>query len=272
VSTEALLLDAVRALPAGPNLEVAILGGDGTHMRVMSALHEIRGIEALPLLVSIPFGTVNTTNRRWNKRGSPYEVLAGWLRREPLLLRRQPTLSITLDGACTLIGCTVGTGLVAQFFDAYEAAGGGPAAAARIAIQSFVGSFTSSEFSRTLMKPTECRITVDGVLAAPERFSLVVCSVFKDVGLGIKVTYKAGNAANRVALVTSSLPASKLGPQFWRVLSGRALLDPQGLDCLAEQWSIRFTGAGPLIIDGDRFLVNSASISAGPTWSVLTPF
>jgi len=133
------------------------------------------------------------------------------------------------------------------------------------------GSFVSSEFSRTIMRPTRCRILVDGRLAEPTEFSLVVCSVFKDVGLGIKVTYRAGNAENKIALVTSSLPASKLGPQFWRVLSGRALRDPQGIDCLAREWAIMFDDRGPLIIDGDRFNVRCATIRQGPVWSVLCP-
>jgi diacylglycerol kinase family enzyme len=270
VTSEQELVAAVRQLPIEPNLEVGILGGDGTHMRVMTALHAVRGRERLPVLVSLPFGTVNTTNRRWYGKGRPLEALSYWLNREPLILRRQRSLSVELDGG-EFIACTVGTGLVAQFFEAYERAGGGPAAAARIAIQSFFGSFISNAFSRTIMRPTECRITVDGKLIEPEHFSLVVCSVFKDVGLGIKVTYRAGNSADRIALVTSSLPASKLGPQFWRVLSGRALRDPQGVDSLVHEWSISFRDCGPLIIDGDRFDIQNARIRPGPIWSVLCP-
>ena len=271
VTNDDELIRAVRELPPGPNLEVGILGGDGTHRRVMSALHAVRGQTNLPLLVSIPFGTVNTTNRRWQGQGAPLRAFENWLDREPLILRRQRTLSITLNEDTELIGCTVGTGLVAQFFEAYETAGGGPTTAARIAVQSFFGSFVSSKFSRTIMRPTRCRISVDGRRAEPTEFSLVVCSVFKDVGLGIKVTYRAGNAENKIALVTSSLPASKLGPQFWRVLSGRALRDPQGIDCLAREWAILFDDRGPLIIDGDRFNVKCATIRPGPVWSVLCP-
>ena len=271
VDSPDLLNQAVRDLPRGPHLEVGILGGDGTHMRVMSALNEARGPEQLPLLVSIPFGTVNTTHRRWNRKGSPLQVLATWLGREPMVLRRQPTLAITLNGHTRLIGCTVGTGLVAQFFEAYERAGGGAAAAIQIATQSFFGSFISSEFSRTIMRPTQCAITVDGKPIEPTHFSLVVSSVFKNVGLNIKVTYRAGNAEDKIALVTSSLPASKLGPQFWRVLTGRALKDPQGVDCLTREWSVGFRDHGPLIIDGDRFDVEFATVRPGPVWSVLCP-
>jgi hypothetical protein len=165
----------------------------------------------------------------------------------------------------------VGTGLVAKFFERYEALGaGGVVAAGRIAIESFLGSFVASKFSQSIMRPLDCRITVEGQQTTPKHFSLIVCSVFKDVGLGIKVTYRAGDEPDRIALVTSSLPARQLGPQFWRVFSGRALRDPLGIDRLVRDWSLQFDKSGPIIVDGERRNVHTLRVRPGPTWSVLT--
>ena len=272
VDSDASILEQVNQLPSGADIQLGILGGDGTHMRVMSSLLKIRGPERLPMLVSVPFGTVSTISRRWGTGNSPWRVLSAWLSREPMVLRRQPTLSITIDECDARCGCTVGTGLVAQFFEQYESMGGGGAGTAvRIAVLTFLSSLISSAYSRNIMKLLECNIAVDGVEIETRLFSLVVSSVFKDVGLGIRVTYRAGNELDRIALVTSSLPAGQLGPQFWRVLTGRPLVDPQGTNRLVHEWSLKFEHCGPVIIDGDRFSVASLRVRPGPVWSVLTP-
>ena len=169
------------------------------------------------------------------------------------------------------VACTVGTGLVARFFEHYESLGApGLSSAARIAIQSFFGSFVSSSFARAIMKPLECSIAIDDHVVPPKTFSLIVSSVFKDVGLGIKVTYRAGDELGKIALVTSSLSAHKLGPQFWRVLTGRPLVDPQGINSLVSKWSLTFDESGPVIVDGDRLNVRTMRVRPGPVWSVLT--
>ena len=271
VDSETAMREQVTCLPDCPGLQVAILGGDGTHMRVMSSLMRVLGPSRLPQLVPIPFGTVGTISRRWGSGKSPWPVLSAWLSHEPMVLRRQETLSIMIDDAKQCIGCTVGTGLVAQFFERYESMGArGARAASNIALQSFFGSFVSSPYARSIMKPLECSIAIEENEVTPKQFSLVVSSVFKDVGLGIKVTYKAGGDLGRIALVTSSLPARRLGPQFWRVLTGRPLIDPQGINRLVREWSLKFSDSGPVIIDGDRFNVRSLRVRPGPTWSVLS--
>jgi diacylglycerol kinase family enzyme len=271
VGSHSALLEQMRQLPDRPNLQVGILGGDGTHMRVMSALFDVFGPSRLPTIVPVPFGTVSTICRRWGAGTSPWRVLSAWLDRQPMALRRQESLLVTLDEGQNCIACTVGTGLVAQFFEHYESLGApGLTSAAHIALQSFFGSFVASPLARTIMKPLVCSVAVESQPVSPRVFSLIVSSVFKDVGLGIKVTYRAGDEPEKIALVTSSLPAQKLGPQFWRVLTGRPLVDPQGIDRLVGEWSLSFNESGPVIVDGDRLNVRTLRVRPGPSWSVLT--
>jgi len=271
VGTESELLAQVKELPRQPGLQVGVCGGDGTLMRVMSCLNRVLGPDALPVLVPIPFGTVCTTCARWNAGRAPWRNLRAWLSHPALILNRQRTLSVTLDGT-EHIGCTVGAGLVAQFFEHYESAEApGVGTACKIAVKSFLGSFVSSPFSRSIMQPTECQLLVDEQTVPMRHFTLIVSSVFKNVGLGIQVTYRAGNDPERIALVSSSLPARQLGPQFWRVLTGRALRDPNGVDRQVKQWTMRFRGTSSIIIDGDRLTAHSVAVRPGPVWSVLTP-
>ncbi len=271
VTSHAALEDQVSQLPNCPGLQVGILGGDGTHMRVMSAFCRVLGPSRLPSIVPVPFGTVSTICRRWGAGTSPWRVLSAWLDRQPMAITRRESLSVTINEADHFVACTVGTGLVAQFFEHYESVGTpGLASAARIAAQSFFGSFVSSSLARTIMRPLECIVTVEGQPVSARTFSLIVSSVFKNVGLGIKVTFRAGDEPNKIALVSSSLPARKLGPQFWRVLTGRPLVDPQGINSLVSEWSLEFDPGGPIVIDGDRLNVRRLHVKPGPTWSVLT--
>jgi hypothetical protein len=187
-----------------------------------------------------------------------------------MIMRRRETLSITV-GDEAWVGCTVGTGLVAQFFERYQAMGEhGVLTATRIAVESFLGSFVSSPISRHIMEMMECRLVADGEPIPTPRFSLIVSSVFKDVGLGIKVTYQAGDVPGHIALVASGLPAHQLGPQFWRVLTGRPLKGSSGVDRLVECWSLTFPEQGPVIVDGDGFQAHCITVRPGPVWSVLT--
>ena len=264
------LLQQVNELPRSPGLQVGVLGGDGSLMRVMSCLNRVLGPEQLPLLVPVPFGTMCTTSRRWDAGTSPWHTLDAWLYRQAMILCRRETLSITVDDE-ERVGCTVGTGLVAQFFERYEAMGAhGVLTATRIAVETFLGSFVSSPMSRRIMQMMQCRLLADDEPTSTHRFSLIVSSVFKDVGLGIRVTYQAGDLPGHVALVASGLPAHLLGPQFWRVLSGRPLKDSSGVDRLVERWSLTFPERGSVIIDGDRCQVHSITVRPGPVWSVLT--
>ncbi len=270
LSDDSALLEHVDSLPRKPGLQVAVLGGDGSLMRVMSSLNRVLGPEQLPLLVPVPFGTMCTTSRRWGAGKSPWRTLDAWLYRHSMILRRRQTLLITADDI-PIVGCTVGTGLVAEFFERYEAMGArGFSTATRIAVESFLGSFVASPLSRRIMQLLECRLVADDETLSTPRFSLIVSSVFKDVGLGIQVTHQAGDRAGHVALVASGLPAHQLGPQFWRVLTGRPLRDALGVDRLVERWSLTFPARGPIIIDGDRRVVHSIEVRPGPVWSVLT--
>jgi hypothetical protein len=270
LSSDNALLEQVNGLPRNPGLQVGVLGGDGSLMRVMSCLNQVLGPEQLPLLVPVPFGTMCTTSRRWGAGTSPWQTLDAWIYRQAMILHRRETLSISADDE-ELVGCTVGTGLVTHFFERYEAMGArGFLTATRIAFESFLGSFVSSPMSRRIMQLMQCRLVADDEPISTSGFSLIVSSVFKDVGLGIQVTHQAGDLPGHVALVASGLPAHRLGPQFWRVLTGRPLKDSSGVDRLVERWSLTFPEQGCVIIDGDRRRAHSFRVRPGPVWSVLT--
>ncbi len=177
-----------------------------------------------------------------------------------------PTLGVSERSSERRVGFILGTGLVAHFFEKYYARGGGGyARAASIVARTFTGSFLGDAYSRSVLDPLPCRLTVDGSELAPTAFSLVVTSVVRNLGLGMRVTHRAAEDPERPHLVASPLSARKLGPQAPRVLLARALKGADNFDGLYTELRIEFPEArGPWVLDGDVFFSNTVQVSAGP--------
>jgi hypothetical protein len=180
-------------------------------------------------------------------------------------VEERPTLRVVSPDAERL-GFIFGTGLVARFFDRYYAAGaGGYGAAAKIVARVFIGSFRSDAYSKSVLDPMPCRLEVDGIELSPRAWSLICCSVVRDLGLHLWVTHRAGEDPERPHLVASPLSTRELGPQAPRVLAGKPLAGPDNFDDLVERFTLRFPGEdGSWVLDGDVFRSSTVSVSAGP--------
>lgn len=245
---------------------VVLCGGDGTLMSGVTALVRAFVNTPLPQLVVAPAGTVATVPRNWGQRAGLLDTVARACGAERP--RRQclwPTLRVVYDDQ-TRIGFIFGTGLVARFFEKYYAAGGdGYRRAARIAARTFVGSFVADRYSRSILEPLRCTITVDGHPLPAARYSLVVSSVVRDLGLHMWVTHRAGEDPRRPHLVASTLNPRRLGPQAPRVLMGRPLRGAGGFDDLCTGFVVQFPeGPGPWVLDGDIFFASEIGVQAGP--------
>ena len=270
---------------------VAISGGDGSFMAGVTALARAFGERSLPPLALLPGGTVATVARNWGMSGDPAALLARIVRdhrdlRSGAAVRgavRRPTLrarATTRSGVEERIGFIFGTGLVASFFDVYyERGGDGYGAAARIVARVFVESFYGGACARRVLDPLPCTIEVEGRQLAPRAWSLICSSVVRDLGIHMRVTYRAGEDLDRPHLVASALPPRGLGPRAPLVLAGRRIGGKDHFDDLVRDFTVRFgasTGAtsldeGPYILDGDPLRASEIRISAGPSVDVLSP-
>jgi diacylglycerol kinase (ATP) len=252
---------------------VVLCGGDGTFMAGVTALVQSRGEQALPELVLAPGGTVATVARNWGQRARLLDTVRRALDPECAgTLALRPTLRVREEQGAERIGFIFGTGLVAKFFERYYASGaGGYAAAAKIVARIFVGSFAGDAYSRAVLDPMPCTLTADGHELAPRAYSLVVCSVVRDLGLHLLVTHRAGEDPNRPHLVASPLETRALGPQAPRVLAGKPLAGEGNFDALVERFSLRFPDPqGPYVLDGDVFHARGVDVCAGPRIRVRT--
>jgi diacylglycerol kinase family enzyme len=264
--------DLGRAVEAVKDAERVILcGGDGTLMSGVTALY--RAKLRVPELALAPAGTVATVARNWGQRAGPLEtverVLDDALR--PRAVER-PSLSIVEHDGTTRVGFQFGTGLVARFFDRYYSSGAlGYAAAARIVGRVFVGSFVADAYSRSVLDPLPCVVSVDGQSLAPRAYSLIFSAVVRDAGLHMLVAHRAGEDPDRPHLVASALPPRQLGPQAPRVFVGKPLRGSDCFDDLVQSFKVDFGGGGgPYVLDGDVFHSQSVEVRAGPRIAVVT--
>jgi diacylglycerol kinase (ATP) len=248
-----------------PPDQVLVCGGDGSVMWAVTALGHAFGERPLPRLVLVPGGTVSTTARRFSGRVEPHRLVERALAGDLTTTSQQPTLEVKEPGAEARLGFTFGTGLVARFFERYDAATRrGRLRAAAIVARTLVGSVLGDAYARSVLEPVACTLRVDGRELSARAFSLVLVSVLKDVGLGMRVTYRAGEDPMRPHLVASALGPRRLGPQLWRVLLGRALRGEGGFDGLVRELGVEFPGPSSYVLDGDRSIASALTVRAGP--------
>lgn len=255
---------------------VIFSGGDGSFMAGLTALARAFEGSRLPRVALLPGGTVATVARSWGFAGDPIPLLADLLRhRTSLRTALRPTLRVQSSRGGSQqshVGFIFGTGLVAKFFDVYYAAGaGGYMGAARIAVRIFAGSFIGGALARRVLEPLPCELEVEGKRLGPRAWSLICAAVIRDLGLGMRVTYRAGEDLERPHLVASPLPPHRLGPRAPLVLAGRRIGGEDHVDDLVRDFTVRFDGEGPFVLDGDILRAQEVRVSAGPTIDVILP-
>jgi len=264
---------------------VIFAGGDGSFMAGTTALLSALDGRPAPVIGLAPMGTVGTTARNFGERGDPLVLVERWIRayaqpgdaNETRVVLR-PTLRVAerrraASERTTRFGFIFGTGLVARFFEVYEAEGaGGTALAGRLVARIFAESIVGGPLAKRILTPLACELEVDGVPNPSRGFSLLLASVVRDLGLGMKVSYRAGERTDRIHLVASSLLPRDLGPRMPYVLMGRSIGGEGHVDVLAERFTVRFAGeSGPYVLDGDSFSAREVEVSAGPVLPIIGP-
>lgn len=280
---------AADACRAGAASVVILCGGDGSYGAGVTALAEAYGEGRIPVVALAPGGTVGTVPRTLGLApgGAPLDAFGRLLHAAASARfesRDTPTLSVRADGGAPRLAFIFGGGLVARFFELYDAgavarapaggeaidapsSGGGYAAAAKIVARVFVESFYGGAYARRVLDPIRVDVFTDGARLPWDGSSLIVSSVIDDLGLGMRVTHRAGEDPARPHVVVSGLPPRRLGPRLPRVLRGRPIGDPGEpcFDGLVRELRLAFPSEpGPIVLDGDVRLARRVELRAGP--------
>jgi diacylglycerol kinase (ATP) len=252
---------------------VLLSGGDGTLMAGVSAL--ARHFDELPNLAPIPAGTACTVARNWGLHLGKTDACLARLLEGPRRLVPRPSLCIdaSRDGLSQRrIGFIVGTGLVAKFFRLYYEHGApGYAGSAALVSRIFVESFVGGPLARRVLDPLPCRLRVNGEEHEPNAWSLVCVAVVQNLGIGMRLTYRAGSDPQRPHLVATPMAPGQLGPRAPLVLAGKSLGGPGHIDALIDELQIEFDGDGPWVVDGELLQSSKVEVRAGPILTVASP-
>lgn len=264
-------LEAVcRELHAAETELVVIAGGDGSLMAGVTALSRAYGRDALPAVAPIGGGTVATIARNWGIDPVPVPTLRRLLRR-PRRSTPRSSLQVTATGEAPRIGFIVGTGLVASFFDEYYRRDApGYQGAAKMVARIFAESFFGGPLARAVLEPMPCTLEADGEPLTPEAWSLVCAAAVPNLGIGMRVTYRAEDDPERIHLVASPLRPRQLGPRAPFVLAGRSIGGPGHVDRLVSSFAIGFPDGGRYVLDGELLEATRLQVRPGPRLRVMT--
>jgi len=279
---------AARTMAARGTSRVILAGGDGSYMAGVTALARAFSERPLPTITFAPGGTVSTVARNWcrsGNNGNKRNKGRGWGAREAAAIVRaarepspsvesHPTLRVTDDRGGERVGFIFGAGLVASFFEEYNASPApGYAAAAGIVARVFAQSFVGGALAHRVLDPVEATLTLDGEAQRPPAWSLVLASVVRDVGLHMWVTPRAGEALDAFHAVASPLGPRALGPQMPLVLAGKRLRGRGHVDePRARDLSLRFRddARGAYVLDGDLIHAREVRVRVGPVLRLAT--
>jgi diacylglycerol kinase family enzyme len=268
------LEDVARAIAARKADAVVLAGGDGSYMAGLSALGRALGADVPPVGLA-PGGTVCTIARNLGLRGDPCawaEQVVSAACTGGARLVEHGTLRVTDDAGGDRIGFIFGAGLVARFFDEYYAGGRlGLVPAGALAGRVLAGSLVGTPFARRVLAPVACSVEVDGARHAARRWSLVLASVVRDVGLHVRVAYRAGGQSGRFHVVASGLGPRGLAFEAPRVLAGRAMRGEPRVDALARSLRVAFEARDAYVLDGDVVAAGEVRVAVGPTIRVIVP-
>ena len=196
------LSESCREIRARRSSTIAIVGGDGTLHRVLTALHETYGDDPLPAIALLRGGTMNTVA---NALGVPRRGMATLLRRalathagEPSGFVVRPTMRC--EGKLATL---FGVGVVPAFLEAYYATGNpSPIHAAKVLAAALAQKRSEGPLWRSLTGGVEAGLTLDEGASYPrERVLAIAAGTIDQIGLGFRPFHRAFETEDAMHLV-----------------------------------------------------------------------
>ena len=254
----------------GSNM-VAILGGDGTAQRFITAA--IRQKIDLPAIALLGGGTMEQLRRWLGLRGSPI-----WMAQEVaekewemcLQTREVQTLKIEHAGT-TRYGFMFLVGPIVRLLDKYDRAGRGFQQALTTAGCTITSALTGLPRShRSLLYPAKVDIKIEGNEAGYNRVTGLITATFSRAIFGFRPFRPRGDdpGSGRFFSMITDRPPTYIVPRlplyYWGLISG----DGHLLNYPRESMVVRTFGERRFTADGELFSITpgeSIKITIGPT-------
>jgi len=255
---------------------LAVNGGDGTCHRVLTAAAAAFGPGALPRLLTLRGGTMNTLATNHGLRGTPEELLeAELLRRRaglPEAAVERDLLRVEPEGGPPVLGFLFGTGAAVTFLDRFYASPRPSPLRAWLLVARAAGSaLLGGAFGRSLTRREPLRVESDGDGWADQGYLTLLAGTVPSLGLGFQALSRCAEQPGffHAVGVHGSLPQLlRLLPRVhrgapWR---RRAAVDVVARVLTLEGAAVRY------LVDGDLYpAARRLRLSIGPGVRVLVP-
>ena len=254
---------------------LGVCGGDGTLARTVTALVRAYGADALPRILPLRAGTMNTVARAmgcsaWRPERMLAQVIADWRRGEPLPHTDHQLLAV--NGRQH--GFMVGAGVPVEFLRVYYAGERGALGALRTLAPLAASALVGGRAAARLFRPLPAELRLQGAAGAArvpfDAFTVVYASTIEDIGLGFRPTYRAREQAGRFHVFAGPIPAREFVRRLPAIRLGRPTHSARVVDALASRLVAEFRAASAYMIDGDLMdPVERLEVTLGPVVRVI---
>lgn len=254
---------------------LGIAGGDGTIMRVLTAMRKVYEPSYYPYIALLKGGNVNRITKHLEINGNPVTILEKLLRLynqavingKQFPFRYQKTLLIDDNYVCTMFG----TGLAGRFFEEYYKGGGVGIAKAGTLLWKFAGGgLLGTPFAKRVLSGIGASITIDGNQLPYDKYTIIGASTIRDVGLGIKAFYRADAVPDTFHFLATKLDINSLAKQLPSVvLRNLPMKGKDNNDFVCREVDIKLDEPFPWVIEGDVYYDPEINIKIGPLLKVI---
>lgn len=251
---------------------LGVCGGDGTLARTLTALVRAYGSDALPRILPLRAGTMNTVARamgcsRWQPERMLTEIVAEYRSGRALDETEHQLLRIN-DGT---FGFMVGAGVPVGFLRLYYAdPEPGAAAALRLLARLTASVFRGTALARDIFALMPATLTCDGAAVPFDRYSVIYASTIEDIGLGFRPTYRAREQRDAFHVFAGPIAPVEFIRRLPAIRLARPTGSPQVYDSLAASTVVEFQQPTFYMVDGEIMEpTRHLSIERGPVVRVI---
>lgn len=232
---------------------LVIDGGDGTLHHTLSAFIPVYREADLPPIGLLRGGTMNTIASSLGIKGSSegflqriVSTIKGWASLE---LVRANTLRVN-----NRYGFIFGLGFPVNLLDAYyRGKGRGRWKTIRVLVTILSSTLEKEGARANFFQPFEADIWLDGEKLPIERYTAILGSTVKGVGLGFKPTRRAGEKEGLFQILCLDMGPRRMGLSALKVLLGMELRDEKLFNRMATRSVIKLEKPADMQIDGEIF-------------------
>lgn len=232
---------------------LVIDGGDGTLHHTLSAFISIYSGMDLPPIALLPGGTMNTIAKSLGIKGLSEAILQRILStiREgaPFGVVRANTLKVN-----DRYGFIFGLGFPVSLMKAYyRGRGRGRWKTIRVVLKILFSTLEKDSGGGNFFHPFEVDIWLNGEKLPMGRYTAILGSTVKEVGLGFKPTRRAGEREGLFQILCCDMGPKRMGLNALRVVLGMELSDSKLLDRMVTRSVITLKRPTDMQIDGEIF-------------------